>query len=126
MKEQVRLPVAVHILDMAGPMRLRAVAAEGLIRAAEADSGGVDRRCAEGVGGHDRNGDHAVRRELYWIRVAPRLDVDRGMARRRVAHVAGEYEIQEAATDDDLPVRLHHEDVCGEVGRDLTSSTKGG
>ena len=75
-EEQVDGAVAVHVLKVALPVRLGAVALAHVLGIAEADARLIDAGRVETRGGEDRDRDHALRAQVDRVGGTARLDVD--------------------------------------------------
>ena len=75
-KQEVGPSVAVHILDVAGAVRLRAIALCWIVGVSETDGARIDSGGIESVSCEDGDRDETVASEVDRVPGAPRLDVD--------------------------------------------------
>ena len=74
-KQEVGPSVAVHILDVAGAVRLRAIALCWIVGVSETDGARIDSGGIESVSREDGDRDQTVTSEVDQVPGAPRLDV---------------------------------------------------
>jgi len=75
-KQEVGPSVTVHILDVAGAVRLRAIALCWIVGVSETDGARIDSGGIESVSREDGDRDQTVASEVDRVPGAPRLDVD--------------------------------------------------